>query len=265
MTPPPIAILADDLTGAADTAAGMLAAGRPWVTWRRPDGTVAWHDEDRIVAIDAGTRQVTAAEAATRILGLATLCRHAGFAHLYKKIDSTLRGHIGVEVKAALDGWRHRSLAVVAPAFPALGRTTVDGQQRVGDAALDCPPLADMLASADVPVTGVSLSDVRGGELDRVFRARAEAGSGAVVCDAVTDADLAAIATAGAVLGERVVWVGSGGLARRLYTGTAPSPEQVQFPDAVPSGTVLVVAGSLTAICRVQASRLTAALSLIHI
>ena len=82
MTLPLIAILADDLTGAADTAAGMLAAGRPWVTWRRANGTVSWHDEDRIVAIDAGTRQVTATEAGNRILGLATLFRRAGFAHL---------------------------------------------------------------------------------------------------------------------------------------------------------------------------------------
>jgi D-threonate/D-erythronate kinase len=259
MNPARIAILADDLTGAADTAAGMLAAGRPWVTWRRSNGTVSWHDEDRIVAIDAGTRQVTATEAGNRILGLATLFRRAGFAHLYKKIDSTLRGHTGVEVKAALDGWRHPSLAVVAPAFPAMGRTTVDGRQRVGDAALDCPPLADMLASADLPVTAVSLIDVRGGELDRIFRARAEAVSSAVVCDAVTDRDLAAIATAGETLGERVVWVGSGGLARRLYRGTAPFPEQVQISDTPPSGPVLVVAGSLAAISGVQGSRVVAA------
>jgi hypothetical protein len=52
MTSQLIAILADDLTDAADTAAGTLAAG-PWVTWRRSEGTVAWHDANRIVAIDA--------------------------------------------------------------------------------------------------------------------------------------------------------------------------------------------------------------------
>ena len=259
MTQPLIAILADDLTGAADTAAGMLGAGRPLVTWPRSDGAIAWHDEDRIVSIDAGTRQATPAEAANRIRDLAVLFRTAGFAHLYKKVDSTLRGHIGVEVKAALEGWRQGSLAVVAPAFPAMGRTTVDGRQRVGDTAVDGPPVAERLASAAVPVTTLALADVRGGVLNRIFRARAEAGNRAIVCDAVTDADLAAIAAAGAMLEAAVVWVGSGGLARRLFTDSNPSRHQMQISHPIPSGPVLVVAGSLTAITRSQAARVAAA------
>ena len=259
MTQPLIAILADDLTGAADTAAGMLGAGRPLVTWPRSDGAIAWHDEDRIVSIDAGTRQATPAEAANRIRDLAVLFRTAGFAHLYKKVDSTLRGHIGVEVKAALEGWREGSLAVVAPAFPAMGRTTVDGRQRVGDTVLDGPPVAERLASAAVPVTTLALADVRGGVLDRIFRARAEAGNRAIVCDAVTDVDLAAIAAAGAMLEAAVVWVGSGGLARRLFTDSNPSRHQMQISHPIPSGPVLVVAGSLTAITGSQAASVAAA------
>jgi uncharacterized protein YgbK (DUF1537 family) len=259
MTQPLIAILADDLTGAADTAAGMLGAGRPLVTWPRSDGAIAWHDEDRIVSIDAGTRQATPAEAANRIRDLAVLFRTAGFAHLYKKVDSTLRGHIGVEVKAALEGWREGSLAVVAPAFPAMGRTTVDGRQRVGDTALDGPPVAERLASAAVPVTTLALADVRGGVLDRIFRARAEAGNRAIVCDAVTDVDLAAIAAAGAMLEAAVVWVGSGGLARRLFRDSNPSRHQMQISHPIPSGPVLVVAGSLTAITGSQAASVAAA------
>jgi D-threonate/D-erythronate kinase len=258
MIPPRIAILADDLTGAADTAAGMLAAGRPWVTWRRSNGTLAWHDEDRIVAIDAGTRQASAADAGRSVRDLAALCRTAGFAHIYKKIDSTLRGHIGVEVKAALDGWDHRSLAIVAPAFPAMGRTMVDGRQRVDDVPLDCPPLAETLTSASVPVTMASLADVRGGVLDRLFQARADAGSRAVVCDAVTEADLVAIAAAGATLEERVVWVGSGGLARRIFNDAERTPPQLRISDAMPARPVLMVSGSLAAANGVQVSRVAA-------
>jgi uncharacterized protein YgbK (DUF1537 family) len=259
MTQPLIAILADDLTGAADTAAGLLALGRPLVTWPRSDGTITWHDEDRIVSIDAGTRQATPVEAANRIRDLAALFRTAGFAHLYKKVDSTLRGHIGVEVKAALDGWHDGSLAVVAPAFPAMGRTTVDGRQRVGDTPLAGPPIAEMLASAAVPVTTLALADVRGGVLDRIFRSRAEAGNRAIVCDAVTDADLTAIAVAGVTLEEAIVWVGSGGLARRLFTGSERSRPQLQISEPMPSGPVLVVAGSLTAASRAQAASVAAA------
>jgi 4-hydroxythreonine-4-phosphate dehydrogenase len=258
MIPLRIAILADDLTGAADTAAGMLAAGRPWVTWRRSNGTLAWHDEDRIVAIDAATRQASAAEAGKSVRDLAALCRTAGFAHIYKKIDSTLRGHIGVEVKAALDGWDHRSLAIVAPAFPATGRTMVDGRQRVDGVPLDCPPLAETLTSASVPATIASLADVRGGVLDRLFQARADAGSRAFVCDAVTEADLAASAAAGATLEERVVWVGSGGLARTIFNDAERSPPRLRISDATPARPVLVVAGSLAVANAVQVSRVAA-------
>ena len=259
MIPPRIAILADDLTGAADTAAGMLAGGRPWVTWQRSNGTLAWHDDDRIVAIDAGTRQASAADAGKSVRDLAALCRTAGFGHIYKKIDSTLRGHIGIEVKAALDGWGHRSLAIVAPAFPALRRTMVDGRQRVDGVPLDCPPLAETLTSSSVPVATASLADVRGGVLDRLFQARAAAGSRAVVCDAVTEADLVAIAAAGATLEDRVVWVGSGGLARTIFNDAGRTAPQLRVSDARTARPVLVVSGSLAAANGVQVSRVAAA------
>ena len=115
-----------------------------------------------------------------------------------------------------------------------------------------------MLATAAVPVTTLPLADVRGGGLDRIFRAGAEAGNRAVVCDAVTDADLAAIAAAGATLAEAVVWVGSGGLARRLFTGSKPSRQHVPISAPMPSGPLLVVAGSLTAVSGAQAASVAA-------
>ena len=45
---------------------------------------------------------------------------------VYKKIDSTLRGNIGVELEAAIAEITCEK-AVVAPAFPAVGRTTMAG------------------------------------------------------------------------------------------------------------------------------------------
>jgi 4-hydroxythreonine-4-phosphate dehydrogenase len=252
---PRIAIVADDLTGAADTAGGLVEMGLPWVTWERGDANVEWHDDDRIVAVDAGTRHLTAAAAAQSVRNLARRFRLAGFTHLYKKVDSTLRGHVAVEVRAALEGWHPASVAVIAPAFPAMGRTTVDGRQRMGNEPLDCPALIDMFASAGMPVVTVSLTEVRSGSLNHIFVARGKASSAnAVVCDAVTDSDLAAIAAAGAALGKRVVWVGSGGLARNMVSAFRPHPERA--PTAVAAaGPVLLVCGSLSTISSVQAAR----------
>ena len=50
---------------------------------------------------------------------------------LFKTIDSTLRGHIRVEVAAAFRA-SGRSRLVIAPAFPEAGRLTVGGIQTVG-------------------------------------------------------------------------------------------------------------------------------------
>ena len=257
VSPPRIAIIADDLTGAADTAAGMLGAAQAWVTWARRAERVTWHADDRIVAVDAATRHLTAIAATEAVRSLTTLFRTAGFTHLYKKIDSTLKGHIAAEVRAALAGWHPASLAVIAPAFPAAGRTTRGGRQCVGGTPLDGPRLVERLSSAAVPVTEASLAEVRGGGLDRLFQARATAVSaGAIVCDAITDSDLAAIAAAGATLAERVVWVGSGGLARNMSLAGLPPHEHA---PAVPAeGPVLVVCGSLSSVSGAQAARVAA-------
>lgn len=255
MPPPRIAIVADDLTGAADTAGGLVEMGRPWVTWGHGDTNVAWQDDDRIVSVDAGTRHLTPAAAAESVRNLARHFRLAGFTHLYKKVDSTLRGHVAVEVRAAREGWHPASLAVIAPAFPAMGRTTVDGRQWIGNEPLDCPALTEMFASAGVGATAVSLAEVRSGSLNHIFGARGKASSAnAVVCDAVTDSDLAAIAAACAALGERVVWVGSGGLARNMVTVFRPQVEQASTAVAA-SGPVLIVCGSLSTISSAQTAR----------
>ena len=57
----------------------------------------------------------------------------SGFARqlVYKKIDSTLRGHVGAELQAALAAAPLFAGAIVAPAFPEQGRTLSGGRLRV--------------------------------------------------------------------------------------------------------------------------------------
>jgi 4-hydroxythreonine-4-phosphate dehydrogenase len=252
---PRIAIVADDLTGAADTAAGTLAIGQPLVTWASEEAA-AWRGTDTIVAVDAKTRHVAPDAAAETVRAIASRFRAAGFGCLFKKVDSTLRGHVAVEVSAALDGWHAGSLAVVAPAFPAMGRTTRDGRQHVHGAPLAGPSVYEVLAAGGSPVGRATLDDVRGGRLERLLQSRSSKG-GAVVCDALTDLDLQAIAAAGVALGERVVWVGSGGLARNMFGGRAAT--LVQPGAAMPAtGPVLIVCGSRTELSASQAARVAA-------
>ena len=114
-------LLADDLTGALDSAARFVPLVGPVpVVWsgEPPPGTMA---------MDSGTRDLDPREAAEAMRRLAgTLVGDIAF----KKIDSLLRGHVVMELAACLPGFDH---CVFAPAFPFQGRITRGGHQLVRD------------------------------------------------------------------------------------------------------------------------------------
>src|SRR5919202_6182911 len=120
-----IAVIADDLTGAADTGVQLVGAGYRTAVFFRPSRVV---DDLDAVAFDTDSRAMPAGFAAKRVLEAARVAREARV--VYKKLDSTLRGNVAAELAAALGGARRERL-VVAPAFPAAGRTTVGGIQRL--------------------------------------------------------------------------------------------------------------------------------------
>ena len=118
-----IRILADDLTGALDTAA--VFAGPVPVYIDRPPAD----QEDAaapIAALATGTRDVAPASLPERLQAALDWLRAGTIA--YKKVDSLLRGNTFAETS-----WiaQHGSfgLTVFAPAFPAQGRITVDDCQ----------------------------------------------------------------------------------------------------------------------------------------
>jgi uncharacterized protein YgbK (DUF1537 family) len=211
-------IVADDLTGAADCAAQALRHGLSAAVALRPDTGV----EADVLALDLDTRNggARAAYAATRDAA------SAGAPLLYVKLDSLLRGHVGAALDGALDG-AGADTAVVAPAFPAQGRTTVGGRQLV-----DGEAVGDVLGTLRAQ-TAREVIHVRDGALDR---------PGVLVCDAEDDDDLARIASAGPA---GAVWAGSAGLAGALFGGLEPGGAEP--PVAAPGGPALVVVGTQAA------------------
>ena len=217
-------ILADDLTGAADCAAQALRHGLTAAVALRPGAGV---DAD-VLALDLDTRRggARAAYAATRDAA------GGGAPLLYVKLDSLLRGHVGAALDGALDG-AGAATAVVAPAFPAQGRTTVGGRQLV-----DGEVVGDLLETLREQ-TEHEVIHVRDGELDR---------PGVLVCDAEDDDDLARIAAAGPA---GVVWAGSAGLAGALFGRLAPCGGAP--PAALAGGPALVVVGTQAAAAQLEA------------
>src|SRR5918993_5117920 len=192
-----IAIVADDLTGAADTGVQFVHAGyRTAVLFR---ATEVIEDNLDAVVFDTDSRAMPAGFAAKRVVDAAHAAREART--VYKKLDSTLRGNIAAELAAALGGARRKRI-VVAPAFPAAGRTTVGGIQRVHGVPVDETEMANdpntpvreahvpsLLADAFSSVGPLSVEDLADTELVR----RALEDYECVVADAERDGDLESI------------------------------------------------------------------------
>ncbi|AOY96361.1 hypothetical protein BKK79_32740 [Cupriavidus sp. USMAA2-4] len=216
-------IVADDLSGAADCAvAGTRLGLRSAVLLHAGAACPAGQD---VLAVDADSRRAAPAEAARRQLDAWQALAGAG-TRLYKKVDSTLRGNAAAEIAALVP---LAGLAIVAPAYPATGRTTRDGRQWLHGVAVEktevwrnegIPGRADlgaMLRAQGLRTALLPLEAIRAGRpaLAARFAALQAEGIQAVVCDALGEDDLAHIATASAAL-QRVFWAGSGGLAPAL-------------------------------------------------
>src|SRR5215207_7344578 len=113
-----VAIIADDLTGAADTGVQLVRAGYRTAVFFRATEVIA--DDLGAVAFDTDSRTMPAGFAAKRVLDAAHSVRGARI--VCKKLDSTLRGNVAAEL-AAVSGVLHPDCVIVAPAFPAAGRT----------------------------------------------------------------------------------------------------------------------------------------------
>ncbi|ONK09349.1 four-carbon acid sugar kinase family protein [Streptomyces sp. MP131-18] len=252
---PAVLIVADDLSGAADSAVALAARARTTVVL---DAAAPWPDAT-VIAADTDSRYLPGPDAAARVG--AAVGRAGPGTLVYKKIDSTLRGNIGPETAAALAALRGRAgrrhLAVVAPAFPATGRTVRDGRVLIDGEPVEARhqerrPLAEQLTAAGLTVAALGLATLRDGGAAAALAAAAPH-TDAVVVDAVTDEDLARVVAATA--GLPALLVGSGGLAHHLPGPPAPAGR----PDdrAGPAGPFLVCIGSRTEVAEAQRGTLT--------
>jgi uncharacterized protein YgbK (DUF1537 family) len=215
-----LAVVADDLTGAADAAAPFAVRGlRVSVVL---SGTPA--PDAEVLALLTDNRWRSPAEAAARMRAAVGQVREWAPGMLFVKIDSVLRGQVHADVGGALAAWRV-SGAVATPAFPAQGRTVRDGALLVhGREAVD--RVADHFPA------------------------------GVRVVDAETHDDLVALARG--IVESGCVAVGSGGLSRALATVLVDPPLPQAPPRQTVTG-VLVVAGTPHPVTREQVAELESA------
>ncbi len=181
-------LLADDLTGALDSAARFVTEAAPIsVIWQA--GTVAGP-----VAMDSGTRDLPSGLVASRLELFIPLLAAGGLA--FKKIDSLLRGHVALELAACSRAFDH---CVIAPAFPFQGRITRSGRQLTNHGNVWRDTGVDL--HAELRQFGIAMQ----------------------MRDAETEEDLDKIVAEARRLDGRVLWCGAGGLAGAL-AGHRPVP-----------------------------------------
>lgn len=257
-----LAIIADDLTGAADAAAPFAARGFQTVI-AFGDGRLS--DAD-VVAISTESRHLPTSRAGALAHEAARRFAPAegddASPTIFKKIDSTLRGQISAELGAVMDVLG-ADRALVAPAFPAQGRTTQRGRQLLQGAPLERTEFAPAVMTSDLvellaagprrQVHHLSLDVVRG---DPAQLSAALDRSGITIPDAERDADLIALAAAASARGIGLL-CGSAGLARALAFVWGPATRGTRAdPPQLRGGPILVVAASRHPQTRRQIDRL---------
>ncbi len=185
-------LLADDLTGALDSAVAFVRAFGPLeVGDEGAEGTS--------LVLDSATRELSTREAMARVRRLSPMLGTAPGRLTFFKVDSLLRGHAGAELAVILAANAY-SRVVIAPALPAQGRATRDGRQVMNGQATGEEIAATLRAH------GHALLLRKPGD-------RAERIS---LFDAETDADLDRIVRDTLALPGSTLWVGTGGLAAAL-------------------------------------------------
>ncbi|MFC7404030.1 four-carbon acid sugar kinase family protein [Georgenia alba] len=270
-----VLVVADDLTGANACAAGFSRAGWRAVTvgpGNRWGAIAEFHSRFDVVVATTESRHAPGAEARRSV----TQAVRAGWPVrlVTARIDTTLRGNVGVAAEAVLATARElsgrRVVGLCLPAHPAAGRQTVEGRQLLDGVRLEETELARDVRSpvrtsavADVLRVGtdlvtkpISLSTVTGSRADLVARIgeAIDGGADVVVADALTEEHLARVAEAAAdVAADRDI----------LWAGIDPGPGSVALAAALglrgagASATpVLAVSGSATGLTQTQLARL---------
>jgi uncharacterized protein YgbK (DUF1537 family) len=189
-------VLADDLTGAADSAARCRYAGLPATIFLRPPQPPL---PPGAVAFTSDSRHLPPAKAAQRVRRVVADLHHIREAVWYKKIDSTLRGNMGTELEALLALQASTPCAVISPGFPAQGRGLREGRlvmEGQETAATHLPTL--LRAQTELALAVVDLERVRSGVpqvADHLHRARSR-GARLLVVDALSDEDLQVVLAA---------------------------------------------------------------------
>lgn len=122
-----VGIIADDLTGANDTALQFHLRGANAKILLDSECLPADKENVEVWALSTESRNCDKFEAVQKVeKAVKSFVENFSFDYFYKKIDSTLRGNIALETLTMMDLLGYDA-SIIVPAFPQEGRITVGG------------------------------------------------------------------------------------------------------------------------------------------
>ena len=266
-------IIADDFTGSGDSAVQFRSEGSPARLVINPTIDTLDTKRSSAIVVNTDSRYLSSGECYASVRATTEFLTKSGAKRFFKKIDSTMRGHIEDEVAAMMDGAGF-GRALVCPAAPRNGRTVIDGICLVDGKPVDShasirdpfTPVDEARIAAHFErrfsglIVQIPLATVRNGTM-AMLNAMDEAPKSAclLTADAATLSDLAIIASVADIPG--LLLAGSSGLAEALAyrdIHLKPGPSTASGVTKLPLGQIAFFIGSVTPTSSAQCARLAA-------
>ena len=267
-----IVIIADDLTGGADTGVQFCPFFDETILvpyYQLPNAlSQTGETVSRAISIFSNSRTLDSDVARKRLLSVAGQFSQSKPKWIYKKIDSCLRGNLGAEIEAIMDGLGFE-LSFIAPAFPEMGRTTLNDIHLVhgipvNQTEISEDPVAPVTESrlshlvaqqCRYPVAHVALDSLQGGEnrLQKEIARLARQGTRHIVFDSTYRDHLDIISRLLTSSDHRILPVGSAGLAASLRCVLPPDLRSRKDKNRTPAGgNHLIVSGTTSDVTKKQ-------------
>ena len=271
-----IGIIADDLTGADDTALQFHLRGANTQILLDYSLIPENKNNTQVWAIPTETRNIEAPNSYEKVKqATKVLVENLNVEYFYKKMDSTIRGHIAVEALAMLDvlDW---DAAVIIPAFPQEGRTTIGGYHLLKGIPIERTEYArdprfpiyeshiptvlrsELQNQQDELVDLIELRTVikGAGPILKKMNELIEKGVKLIVVDAMSVTDIEQVVLAMEKSSYKILPCGSAGCAQVLGNIWLPEKENHQMEKTLPALPKLIVSGSATQITASQIQKL---------
>lgn len=272
-----VGIIADDLTGANDTALQFKLNGADTNILLNQDIQEKPSSLSQTWAISTESRNISPQEAFEQVKQATQLfVNEINPDFFYKKIDSTVRGNIAVETLSMLEvlGW---DAAVIMPAFPQEGRLTIGGYHLLKGVPIERTEMArdphSPITESHLPTLlksqlGENLESLVGnidlktildgaGPILMALNKLIDDGKKLIIADSTSTTDLEQIVLAMQKSNYEILPVGTAAAAKVLSNEWFPPNEEEEIlPVKLPSLPKLIVSGSATQITANQIDKL---------